>query len=140
MVVFQPPVLSHGFLTYDKAAGNHCLDILKALDHDLDGNLHLDLDGNLHLDLDGNLHLDLDGNLHLDLDGNLHLDLDGNLHLDLHGNLHLDLDGNLHLDLYGNLHLLHNECALNDEVSSGRDPLVAESDGGLACARIKATQ
>ena len=108
MVVFQPPVLSHGFLTYDKAAGNHCLDILKALDHDLDGNLHLDLDGNLHLDLDGNLHL--------------------------------DLDGNLHLDLYGNLHLLHNECALNDEVSSGRDPLVAESDGGLACARIKATQ
>ena len=116
MVVFQPPVLSHGFLTYDKAAGNHCLDILKALDHDLDGNLHLDLDGNLHLDLDGNLHLDLDGNLHLDLDGNLHLDLDGNLHL------------------------LHNECALNDEVSSGRDPLVAESDDGLACARIKATQ
>ena len=129
MVVFQPPVLSHGILTYDKAAGNHCLDILKALDHDLDGNLHLDLDGNLHLDLDGNLHLDLDGNLHLDLDGNLHLYLDGNLHLDLDGNLHLDLDGNLHL--------LHNERALNDEVSTGRDPLVAESDGGLACARKK---
>ena len=100
MVVFQPPVLSHGILTYDKAAGNHCLDNLKVLDHDLDGNLHLDLDGNLHLDLDGNLHLDLDGNLHL----------------------------------------LHNECALNDEVSTGRDPLVAEFDGGLACARKKATQ
>lgn len=73
MAVFQPLVLFHWYSTHDKAGCNHHLNIVKALDHDQDGNLHL----------------------------------------------------------------LHNGCAPNDEVPTGRDSLVAESDAGLACAKIK---